>query len=277
MGISSIGQTIAELRKQKGSTQEELASAAGVSAQAVSKWENGGAPDAELLPAIADFLGVTVDRLFGRSVSGNIVDSVRDYVAEPGQFNGFDRALDIYLALHNGLSASHQNFDGYEVFASHNSNENGYSLYVTNGYGNVVKRKFWESVNLDTLAFARKLFALLAEPGALEVLFALLRRSYSGPANFEMIKTALENANCPEERLHAALEKLEERGAVYTKDSPYEEIGKTYYIHENWYLGISAVICASQALKISLPGISCFLGYGAWPIDLRWGRAASDQ
>ena len=32
----------------------------------MSKWENGGAPDVELLPALADRLGVSVDALFGR-------------------------------------------------------------------------------------------------------------------------------------------------------------------------------------------------------------------
>ena len=54
------------IRKEKGMKQEELASTVGVSPQAVSKWEQGGMPDATLLPAIADALGVTIDRLFGR-------------------------------------------------------------------------------------------------------------------------------------------------------------------------------------------------------------------
>ncbi len=67
--VKSIGSVIAELRKKKGVTQEELAKHVGVSAQAVSKWENGGVPDVELLPAIADFFEVSVDELFGRSHS----------------------------------------------------------------------------------------------------------------------------------------------------------------------------------------------------------------
>lgn len=69
MGIENMGGIIATLRKERNVTQEELAENVGVSAQAVSKWENGGAPDSALLPAIADFFGVSVDALFGRSVT----------------------------------------------------------------------------------------------------------------------------------------------------------------------------------------------------------------
>ena len=61
-----LSERIAELRKARGLTQEQLGQLAGVSAQAVSKWEKGGAPDVELLPALADRLGVTIDALFGR-------------------------------------------------------------------------------------------------------------------------------------------------------------------------------------------------------------------
>lgn len=69
MSIESIGNIIAKLRKEKGATQEELAKYTLVSPQAVSKWENGGVPDTELLPKIADFFGVSIDTLFGRNIT----------------------------------------------------------------------------------------------------------------------------------------------------------------------------------------------------------------
>lgn len=69
MIIESIGGVIHTLRKQKDVTQEELGKAVGVSTQAVSKWECGGAPDAELLPAIADFFEISIDKLFGRNIA----------------------------------------------------------------------------------------------------------------------------------------------------------------------------------------------------------------
>ncbi len=69
MSIEIIGKKIASMRKEKGIKQEELANFVGVSVQAVSKWENGGVPDTELLPKIADFFSVSVDSLFGRSIT----------------------------------------------------------------------------------------------------------------------------------------------------------------------------------------------------------------
>ena len=63
--MNVIGENIKKLRKAKGMTQEELAEAVQVSFQAVSKWENGGLPDVEMLPAIATVFGVTIDELMG--------------------------------------------------------------------------------------------------------------------------------------------------------------------------------------------------------------------
>lgn len=59
---------IGQLRKQKGLTQEQLASRLGVTSQAVSKWENElSCPDVALLPVISDVFGISMDELFGRT------------------------------------------------------------------------------------------------------------------------------------------------------------------------------------------------------------------
>ena len=60
----TIGSRISKYRKEKGMTQEELASRLGVSSQAVSKWENDlSCPDISLLPALCQALGVTSDEM----------------------------------------------------------------------------------------------------------------------------------------------------------------------------------------------------------------------
>ena len=66
----NIGTNIYTLRKEKKITQAQLAEKLGVSEQAVSKWENDQcAPDVSLFPIIAEFFGVSIDRLFGYHTS----------------------------------------------------------------------------------------------------------------------------------------------------------------------------------------------------------------
>ena len=64
--MSVLGQQIKKYRMAKGITQEQLGQLVGVTTQAVSKWERGGTPDAELLPALSEALGVSIDALFGK-------------------------------------------------------------------------------------------------------------------------------------------------------------------------------------------------------------------
>lgn len=60
----TMGTMIAELRKQQGMTQLELAGKMGVTDKAVSKWERDlSCPDINSLPDLAEILGVSVDEL----------------------------------------------------------------------------------------------------------------------------------------------------------------------------------------------------------------------
>ena len=62
----NIGTKIRELRHRDGRTQDNLAEALGVTAQAVSRWESSGSyPDMEMIPAIANYFHVSIDELFG--------------------------------------------------------------------------------------------------------------------------------------------------------------------------------------------------------------------
>lgn len=75
---TTLGKRIAALRREKGLKQDELAEKLGVSAQAVSKWENDQTcPDISLLPLLAKTLGVTVDELLsGKQESAPAVQIV---------------------------------------------------------------------------------------------------------------------------------------------------------------------------------------------------------
>ena len=127
---SNIGANIARLRKEKQITQETLAAHVGVSAQAVSKWENGGVPDTELLPKIADYFCVTIDTLFGRSVPDQepLVKLIakhlgfkdrNDYVRK----EWFPRAFELLWAMERSLMCDYEHFDTDDTIANLRANE----------------------------------------------------------------------------------------------------------------------------------------------------------
>ena len=64
--MKKIQLRIANLRKQKRLTQQELADAIGVSFQTISKWETlATMPDITLLPSLAEYFQVSTDQLLG--------------------------------------------------------------------------------------------------------------------------------------------------------------------------------------------------------------------
>ena len=63
----SLGDKIAELRRQRGWSQENLAERLGVTRQSVSKWESGASvPDLDKIIGLSELFGVTTDYLLGR-------------------------------------------------------------------------------------------------------------------------------------------------------------------------------------------------------------------
>ena len=64
----TLGKRIVHHRKKLGLTQDQLAEQLGVTAQAVSKWENDqSCPDITMLPKLAEIFGTTTDALLGLS------------------------------------------------------------------------------------------------------------------------------------------------------------------------------------------------------------------
>ena len=73
---NTIGGRIAVHRKRMHLTQEQLADKLGITAQAVSKWENDqSCPDINTLPLLADIFGISTDTLLGRVQMPTVISS----------------------------------------------------------------------------------------------------------------------------------------------------------------------------------------------------------
>ncbi len=86
MDCAKVGRLIAQLRKEKGLTQKNIADALNISNKAVSKWECGlGCPDVSLWGDLSIILGVDMTQLMEGEITlnrpdvGNI-DKARFYV-----------------------------------------------------------------------------------------------------------------------------------------------------------------------------------------------------
>ncbi|MBQ4564409.1 MAG: helix-turn-helix domain-containing protein [Lachnospiraceae bacterium] len=91
-----LGKKIKSLRLQKGVTQETLAGELGVTAQAVSKWENGTTlPDIQLLPTLSVYFGVSIDELFEMTDEAHFdrIDNMLESEAFLSRAD-FDRAME---------------------------------------------------------------------------------------------------------------------------------------------------------------------------------------
>lgn len=76
-----IGENIKHLRREKDITQEKLAEFLGVSFQSVSNWERGETyPDITVLPEIAAFFNVSIDRLLGLN-KAEAQNKINEYLA----------------------------------------------------------------------------------------------------------------------------------------------------------------------------------------------------
>ena len=189
-----LNERIAVLRKERGLTQEQLGQRVGVSAQAVSKWEKGGAPDVELLPALADTLGVTVDALFGRE-GGEQVDMkeiIRRWMDAIPQNQRVDRLCRLIWAAAGPVMSTgpedQLDISGYEACCETEDPENGTRwlrrtrIMTEDGIILGVRaddmsfaavfpepEKGWEAF-LENNERCRRLFGVLSRPHCLELL-----------------------------------------------------------------------------------------------------------
>ena len=264
-----ISKHITDLRKKKGITQEQLATALNISPQAVSKWETGiSQPDTQTLPLIAEFFCVSIDYLFyGCDYTYNdIYNKIFDKVAEHPQMSkeSYDDALTVFGYAHHGLSRWNLKNRDIPLYDEplHLSNENGVSLLSGKGYGAILTRAFFESINRETLEFARPLFRVLSEENNLLVCMAIVSMS---DISFGELK---EKSGLEEGVLRASLDALKAAGIIVEKESKHKVLGYTYEINDMYHTCLCILVATAEMQRFSLKGISCCMGYGDFPIQL---------
>ena len=226
MNNNLTGEQIAKFRRAAGLTQEDLGKAVGVSTQAVSRWECGGAPDISLLPAIADRLGVTIDSLFGRE-GGAPLDTagqMRQFAAslpEGKRLDALCRMIYQYIQVlmpqglwHDPLAYPEQcSVDAGEGSALMRSGvrlEEGLALGIGSEEFSFMSifpepEKGWDAYFADNDCY-RKAFAVLAREGCLE----LLEMLYSEDEHYLVPEVAAARLGKPKEEIAALFAALHE-------------------------------------------------------------------
>ena len=105
MNQVEIGKFIAECRKNKNMTQNQLAEMLNITNKSISKWENGSClPDPSLYEPLCDILGITINELFaGQRIEKEDYQRMAEVTTILKQFESKKEAVD-YLVKATNLS-----------------------------------------------------------------------------------------------------------------------------------------------------------------------------
>ncbi len=247
--MTSIGETIARLRRERSMTQEALAESIGVSAQTISKWENSATcPDVMLLPVLADFFGVTVDDLYGRTTGEKrlrreealeaAMEQIRRIIVRC--FYGGDSKADVDK-LAEDLHTSLKDGNSRSVVQS----SNGSVIYIREPIGTMaIKRpeQGWNS--LFTNASNQRILQILSDGDFRKAMAVILKKrmlTFTMPALCKM--AGVEDA--------ARLEKMIKESCLFAyKTLAIDESTLTYYeltqAEQKMYLLFAAMLFAQE-------------------------------
>ena len=224
----SLSQNIKRFRTARNLTQEQLAEALGVSAQAVSKWETSETyPDGTLLVPLAQKLGVSLDELFGNTAvpmedltrrltellktvpDGHKFRLVRDicWQMEKGLFNRLmpiDMTYRLYEAEEEENSSYILDDDGFTLIS--NSDTPFFAVFPQRetGYGGYLQAK-------EPL---QRVFSALAYPMVMEAVEYLFRHDRSYVFESEVLAR---DCGIPMEEIGEVVKRLRSLGLVFPR------------------------------------------------------------
>lgn len=152
--MKTIGQQIRKYRIEKGYTQEKLGQLIGVTTQAISKWERGSTPDAEIIPRIAQSLDISIDTLYGRTEETMAVELAQKLCRLPKN-EAYRYAFEMCWAMQVGLLG---NASAIELFVNRGFTESEKASY------HFAKLIHDEGVTFSRLSPLPQHFFLMVEP-----------------------------------------------------------------------------------------------------------------
>lgn len=250
MSTTVFSTTLQKLRKEKGVTQEQLASYLGVSAQAVSKWENGSYPEGDLLLKLSEYFDVSISFLFGQekkqvSIEQAVMDAIYEVENDGKNPEGLIKKMQqILWAMQNGPWSGNREFynmpelDISPRTGSCITNDAGFTFMSLNKntplYTLVKEPKEGFESTLPDIDRAREFLTTLSEKGALEILLYMLSLRDS---EFVTVKTISENTKLPEPRVRELIGKIDNEANyncafpfIYVLDSNSNR-DKVYGVH----------------------------------------------
>ena len=222
MELNQIGNKIRELRIGHGLTQAELGKLVGVSMQAVSKWERGGTPDIEVLLSLAEYFGVTLDEMFGRTINDNcqLADMLYYALLHTPEKNRMEQACRYCWSIFKGVSGipEMQNVDYSTASVANPENTRG-RVFTNGGIGYALAAHDAHMVAImpeplegygAILAKAEiytDLFRFLSDPDVFQLLVFICTRAQS----LFSLGLASRSTGIPEEKVQAVFSEFSRR------------------------------------------------------------------
>ena len=240
-----------------------------ISPQAVSKWETDTCfPDTQTLPLIAAYFNESIDYLFyGENTAYNdVYEKVQQKVAFYRQMSkeSYEEAHKLFAAaivdvVHGCAWEKSGTMCDKPL---HVSGENGLSLVSGKGYGAIVTRRFFENITKETLDFSKPVLEALAEPNAILVISVIVSMSGISRAELE------ERAGLSKKEMQQVLDVLISSRIVSEEESKHKALGKIYKIIDMYHTCICILLATLEMQRDTLNGISCYMGYGDYPVEV---------